>query len=177
MTLQLAYTCLKSTAVVLLVIMCEHLGRADAAAAFDHARVRRSASQQVNAAGPTEAVLRFQIARYVRTNKKIKVIFLTQSPGGMDRQSTSRLIERLKDLRIPIKPVDAARLGFSVAERNTGRRGIILTVDRAAWISNIVAEVRGSYFLSGRAANRAVYSVRRYKGRWFVVRERVLVTA
>ena len=55
-----------------------------------------------------------------------------------------------------------------VAEKSTGKRGLIFRVKSIKWISQAEAEVIGGYYEDGLSASGNTYTVTKTKGRWRV---------
>jgi hypothetical protein len=129
-----------------------------------------------------EAVFRYQFKHDPSgLQEDAKVFFI--EVGGKD--PSSRFLGRFRGSKPPVKKrsrsrISRRRAGFSwiwVEDKQSGKPGIIFSVDSIKWRPRSEAMAKGGWFASGRGAADYEYSLVREKGKWVVKKDRVTAIA
>ena len=119
-----------------------------------------------------EAVFRYQFSHNASAQQQQAGVYFLSV--GRDEDPSGEFMDRFKGHRPPVERVSqASTQAGGVADKKTGRRGIIFRVTDIKWISENEAEVEGGYLEGSQSASSNVYRVRFERDGWVVIEDRL----
>lgn len=124
-----------------------------------------------------EAVFRYQMRHNLSSGEQ-QVYYLSAGALGCDRSPSNALLRRFGKQKPAVRPVWQCSAGADgVRDKRTGETGVILYAGPVKWLSSHEVEVKSGYFEHGLSASDNVYRVAKRKGRWIVIRDKLILVA
>jgi len=132
-----------------------------------------------------ETVFRYQIQHNASGETTIRTFCLALSD---DKDATDELISRFAGDPMKVQKYSDCELvpkygsmedpvaGFAV-DKITGERALILRVDELNWKAKNEVRVKGGYYSFSLSASTNVYFLKKQKGTWMVLKERLVKIA
>src|SRR5579864_8698340 len=116
-----------------------------------------------------EAVFRYQFHHNSSIRGKSAAVYCL-SVGEKNADPPDDLMRRFAAFKPPVRKAsdcstDAYR---GVAEKRTGKRGVVFRVRTIKWVSETEVDVVGGYFEDGLSASGNTYTVIKTQGKWTV---------
>jgi len=116
-----------------------------------------------------EAVFRYQFNHNSSIQGKSAAVYCL-SVGEKNADPSDDLMRRFAAFKPPVREAsdcstDAYR---GVAEKRTGKRGVVFRVRTIKWVSETEVDVVGGYFEDGLSASGNTYTVIKTQGKWTV---------
>lgn len=129
-------------------------------------------SRQSNEADIYEAVFRHQFDHNASGQQKNANVYCL-SVGEANVDPTSELVERFAGNIPPVRKASECAVKGGVADRRSGKQGLMFRVTNIIWMSSRVVMVSGGYYEGVLSASGNTYTVEQLNGKWVVTKDHI----
>jgi hypothetical protein len=119
-----------------------------------------------------EAVFRYLLDRFSSVGQRSKGVFCL-AVGEKGADPSGEFMTRFAKDKLAVKKRSECTADpyNGVADKNTGREGLIFHVAGMRWVSDAKVEVDGGYYEAGLSASGNTYTVVKRHGKWIVSKD------